>query len=68
MQNKIDELEKLANAVEKEKNIDTAVEIFVRGGTVVKEVLAELDEIRGKVCTIIKDVDGYKEVEEDDDA
>ena len=59
--NKIEQLGELAKAIDKEKDIDKAIDSFMTGAGLVKEILAELEVKSGKVYEVIKDVDKYIE-------
>ncbi len=57
MNNKINKLEELAKSIEKEKNIDTAIDNFIQGAGIVKDVLGEIENKKGKVYEVIDGVE-----------
>ena len=58
---KMTELESLAKTLENEKSFDKSVEHFTKAAMLVKEIVTEVSEKKGKVLEIIKDVDGVIE-------
>lgn len=67
---KMKDLEAVAKAVENGTSFDKVTKDFGEAAKLVKEILAETKETRGRVSEIIKDVDGYIEkimTDEDDD-
>ena len=61
MNKTIAELEKITQAVQAEKRIDQALDIFINGAQLVKTVLQELDQAEGKVYEVIDDVEKLME-------
>jgi hypothetical protein len=65
MDKKLEEIEKKVAEIEKEKNFDRVVEVFSELAVLVKDVMREGKEQRGRVMEIIKDVEQVmKEFEE----
>ena len=58
---KVTELESLAKILENEKSFDKSMECFTKAAKLVKEIVVEVSESKGKVAEIIKDVDGVVE-------
>ena len=63
MDKKIKQLEALAEQIQNEKNFDVAHAKFNEAAKIVKELLSESSEQKGKTMEIIKDVDGHIERE-----
>lgn len=57
MNNEIKQLETLAQKIEKEPNIDVALDHFISGAQLVKTILAELDTKQGQVTEVIDGVE-----------
>ena len=57
MNNQIKELETLAKNIEQEKNIDVALDNFISGAQLVKNILSELDTKQGQVTQVIDGVE-----------
>ena len=57
MNNEIKELETLAKNIEKEPNIDVALDNFISGAQLVKNILKDLDTKQGQVTEIIDGVE-----------
>jgi len=60
---KLAELEKLAKELENEKSFDKSVENFSKAAILVKEVLAQTEQAKGRVLEIVKDVESIIERE-----
>ena len=54
-------LEKLTQSIQAEKRIDQALDTFINGAQLVKNVLKELDQAEGKVYEVIDDVEKIME-------
>jgi len=61
MNKTIAELEKLTQSIQAEKRIDQALDTFINGAQLVKNVLKELDQAEGKVYEVIDDVEKIME-------
>lgn len=61
MNNEIKQLETLAKNIEKEPNIDVALDNFISGAQLVKTILAELDTKQGQVTEVIDGVEKLME-------
>ncbi|MCL2755832.1 MAG: hypothetical protein FWE45_02155 [Firmicutes bacterium] len=60
---KMAELEKIAKELEASTSFDKSTELFTRSANLVKEILTQTADTKGKVYEIIKDVDGMVEAE-----
>jgi len=60
---KMAELEKLAKEMEGSTSFDKTIENFTKASALVKEILGETADKKGRVLEIIKDVDGMIERE-----
>jgi len=58
---KITELESLTKTLENEKSFDKSIECFTKAAKLVKEIVTEVSDSKGKVLEIVKDVDGVVE-------
>ena len=62
-QNKLVELEKLKNQIDKETDFERVVELFSTAASLVKRTLSVASMARGRITEIIRDLDGYIEKE-----
>ena len=65
MDKKIGQIEKIAAEIENEKemDIDKVIASFSQGAELVKKLLAESKEAKGRVLEIVRELDGYIEKE-----
>ena len=65
---KMAELEKIAKEMESGSSFDKTVENFTKASVLVKEILGETADKKGRVLEIIKDIDGMieREIKVDD--
>jgi len=63
MEKKIEAIEKLIKQIEKELDFDKVVSLFGEAAGLVKDVLKQGNEAKGRVMEIIRELDEYVEKE-----
>ena len=58
---KIKELENIINELEKDLPMEKALELYKNGVTLVKDVMTNLEEIKGSIYKVKQDLDKYIE-------